>query len=259
MLETNPIGIFDSGVGGLSIAHAIKETLPGENLAYYADFDFSPYGTQPTQLIEQRSDYIVDFLIARGCKAIVVACNTATVNSIHQLRSKFSVPIIGVEPGIKPASLKSNTGVVGVLATERTLNSESFHALKQQFIGTTDIRVQACPKFVELVEKHQHMSCGAVDIVEQYVQPLLSAGCDHIVLGCTHFSFLKPLIEEIAGNGVTIVDTAIPVAMEVKRRLDQLQLTNVASTSGTMQFWSSGNSLQPQERMNALWFEGVSP
>jgi len=128
--KQKPIGVFDSGVGGLSICHAIRQTLPEEDLVYFADLEYSPYGNKTKEVIQRRSEYIVEFLINRGCKAIVVACNTATVNSIGRLRSKYSIPIVGVEPGVKTAAAQSKTRVIGVLATEQTLESDSFKSLK---------------------------------------------------------------------------------------------------------------------------------
>lgn len=148
-------------------------------------------------MIEKRSEYIVDFLYKRGCKAIVVACNTATVNSIDKLRKKFNIPIVGVEPGIKPAALQSNTGVIGVLATEQTINSSSFQALKNRFSHQVKIEVQACPKLVDLVENSNLNSEKSIKVVNDYILPLLSKGADHIVLGCTHYSFLTPVIEQV--------------------------------------------------------------
>ena len=224
MNSSGPIGIFDSGLGGLSIARAIRQELPSENLIYVADQKFSPYGTKSKAQIEQRSERIVDFLCAQGCKAVVVACNTATVNSIDRLRAKFNIPIIGVEPGVKPAALKSQSGVVGILATERTLASNSFAALRRRFSKKAKIEVVACPALVELVEAVDLGSDRAVAAVEGYVQPLLTAGADHIVLGCTHYAFLTPVIEQVVGGQARVVDTATPVALELKRRLVTLEL-----------------------------------
>ncbi|WDP91110.1 MAG: glutamate racemase [Desulfobacter sp.] len=253
MIKSNPIGVFDSGVGGLSICHAIKEILPGEHITYFADIHFSPYGNKPGPLINKRSEYIAEFLINRGCKAIVVACNTATVTSIQRLRSKFLIPIVGVEPGIKPASLKSNNGIIGVLATAQTLDSDSFKSLKARFSKQIKIEVQACPEFVDLVEHLNHNSEKAERIATKYIHPLLVKGCDQIVLGCTHFSFLKQAIEKVSSGRADIIDTAVPVAKELKRRLYESNRHNESEAHGMMEFWTSGLSSQIEHRINRLW------
>ncbi|MGL1931292.1 MAG: glutamate racemase [Desulfotalea sp.] len=257
MERQKPIGIFDSGVGGLSIGRAIRRTLPKEDLVYFADLEFSPYGIKSKNIIKERSEYIVNFLINQGCKAIVVACNTATVNSISNLRSKFSIPIVGVEPGIKPAALLSKTGVIGVLATEQTLKSDSFQLLKERYSNNIRIETMACPKFVSLVENFTHNTVQAVDVAEKYIQPLLSEGCDQIILGCTHFSFLRSTIDKVVRSKANIIDTATPVATELNRRLYQLNQLNQKNTTGNGEFWTSGDSKKAIEAMSKLWGEDI--
>lgn len=253
MNKTNPIGIFDSGVGGLSICRAIREILPGEDMMYFADIHFSPYGNKPKSLIDRRSDHIVDFFVRKGCKAVVVACNTATVNSIGRLRSRFSLPIVGVEPGVKPASLQSSNGVIGVLATTQTLRSDAFQSLKSRFSGHVKIEEQACPEFVDLVEHLDHNGEKAVQAAERYIGPLLSKGCDQIVLGCTHFSFLKQAIEVVSDGKADVVDTAVPVARELKRRLHAANRQNESGTDGETEFWTSGASSRIAPIISRLW------
>jgi len=253
MSRQKPIGIFDSGLGGLSIGRAIKAVLPKEDLLYFADLAFSPYGSQSDNVIVERSQYIVNFLIAQGCKAIVVACNTATVHSIDTLRAKSSIPIIGIEPGIKPAALDSKNGVIGVLATEQTLNSDSFKQLKSRYSKTVRIETQACPKFVALVENTEHNSEIAREITEQYIRPLLSAGCDKIILGCTHFSFLTSTIKEVVGDDVEIIDTTIPVVKQLCRILSHHKLRRETNVHRRDAFWTSGNSEKVQKPMSRLW------
>jgi len=256
MPEKKPIGIFDSGVGGLSIVHGIRRELPSENLLYVADQGFSPYGSKPKQTIERRSESVVDFLYEQGCKAIV-ACNTATVNSIDKLRTKFKIPVIGVEPGIKPAALQSKTGVIAVLATEQTLNSGPFQTLKERFTEQVRVQVQVCPRLVELVEKVNLNSDEAIQVVEEYVLPLLAKGADHIVLGCTHYSFLRPVIEGVVKGKAAIIDTASPVSAELKRRLAEFNLLTAQDDSGEVQFWSSDVSMKVSERISQLWGQNV--
>lgn len=237
-----PIGIFDSGVGGISIARAIKTALPSEHLIYVADQAFSPYGSQSKAVIEERAETVARFLSNQDCKAIVVACNTATVHSIDILRSKFQIPVIGVEPGIKPAVMQSEVGVIGVLATEQTLNSAAFLQLKARFSGQAEIVVQACPRFVELVEEGDLNSPETFKVVERYVMPLLDKGVDQIVLGCTHYPFLKPVIEYVLQDRAGIIDTAMPVAVQVKRQLSELNLLNPHDDVGSFKAWSSNTS-----------------
>lgn len=257
MRHHKSIGIFDSGIGGLSIGRAIRCVLPKENLIYFADVEFSPYGSKSQNIIQQRSEYIVNFLINQGCKAIVVACNTATVSTISYLREKFSVPIIGVEPGIKPAALQSKTGVIGVLATERTLASDSFQLLKTRYAKTVSIESIACPKFVSLVENLSHNSEDAMQVAEQYIRPLLLKGSDQIILGCTHFSFLRATINKVVGTEAEIIDTASSVAIEVNRRLQNLNLLNRINIKGKTQFWTSENSTKIVASISELWEQDI--
>ena len=252
-----PVGIFDSGVGGLSVALGIRKTLPSEDLLYVADQGFSPYGTKSKDQVEERAGRITEFLSQQGCKAIVVACNTATVSSVDKLRTEFSIPIVGVEPGIKPAALQSNTRVIGVLATEKTLSSENFQHLKSKFSDKVDIETQACPDFVELVETSNLNSAETINAVENYVLPLIAKGADHIVLGCTHYSFLRPAIEQVIDGNATIIDTAIPVALELKRRLTKLNLLHPQNEQGNARFWSTNASNQASEQISQLWGETV--
>lgn len=253
MSRQKPIGIFDSGLGGLSICRAINNILPKENLIYFADLAFSPYGTKSTKSIVERSEYIVNFLIEQDCKLIVVACNTATVNSISILRSKYSVPIIGIEPAIKPAALVSKSGVIGVLATEQTLQSDSFQQLTARYSNAVKIITKACPNFVCLVESLEHESETAIKTAEHYIRPLLSAGCDQIILGCTHFSFLSAAISSAVGNEAEIIDTAVPVATEVKRKLHHFNILSKSDVIGDTTFWTSGCSNKTANSMSKLW------
>lgn len=257
MKRQNSIGIFDSGVGGLSIVRAINRILPDENLVYFADIEFSPYGNKPKNIINLRSQDIVNFLINKGCKMVVIACNTATVNSINSLRSKFSIPLVGVEPAIKTAALQSKTGVIAVLATEQTLEGESFLLLKSKYSKRVKIETMACPKFVSLVENLNHKKEQAIEVSEQYIGPLLSKGCDQIVLGCTHFSFLSDVIQSVAGHEVKIIDPVMPIAIEVKRKLQSLNLDKIESISGKIEFWTSGDSVKTMESISELWGQDV--
>lgn len=257
MQKQKPIGIFDSGVGGLSIVKAIKRITPNENLIYFADTEFSPYGNKSKEIINQRSENIINFLISQNCKMVVMACNTATVNSISNLRAKFSIPIVGVEPAIKPAALQSKTGTIGILATAQTLESESYNLLQSKYSQQVNIETTACPKFVSLVENLNHNNKQAVQITEEYIHPLLVKGCDQIVLGCTHFSFLSDVIKSVVGDKATIIDTAIPVATEVKRRLQNHNLNKSEGVIGTVEFWTSGDSSKVLKPISKLWEQDI--
>lgn len=257
MNNRQAIGVFDSGMGGLSIARAIEKILPEEDLVYFADLEYSPYGPKSKEIIIERSERILDFLIEQNCKLIVVACNTATVNSIEILRSKYSIPIVGVEPGIKPAVMKTESGVIGVLATEQTLKSGSFNRLKSSYSENAQIEVMPCPDFVTLVETLQYESDSAKEVTERYIQPLLDKGCDQIILGCTHFSFLKDIINDVIGNQAEIVDTAEAVAMQVSNKLNQLNICSNSVGENTIKFWTSGAE-DSSKAVSNLWGKQLS-
>lgn len=253
MKQQGAIGIFDSGVGGLSVCHAVRRQLPSENLIYFADQLYSPYGEKPSTLINKRSEQISEFLVEQGCKALVVACNTATTNAISELRAKFHTPIIGVEPGIKVAALTSKTGHVGVLATTQTLASHSYRQLAQTYSGKVQINAIACPEFIPLVENLEHESKQAFDVVAHYISPLLSKGCDKIVLGCTHFSFLWRALIEAVGDNAELIDTADPVAAQVKKTLHKHDLATSAASPGKIDFWTSSDTYPATQSIQALW------
>lgn len=215
MTIQQPIGVFDSGVGGLSVAKKIREALPHEDILYIADSRHAPYGNKSQQFIEQRSRALIQFMLEQHAKAIVVACNTATLSAIQSLRATFHLPIIGVEPGIKPASLQTKSGVIGVMVTRRTSCATAFHELVKRFSENVRIEVQACDGLVEQVEKGDLHSAATRDLVARYVVPLRDSGADTIALGCTHYPFLLPLIQEIAGDSVNIIETGSAVARQV--------------------------------------------
>lgn len=230
MTQQSPIGIFDSGVGGLSIAKTIHNIMPGEQLIYIADHQFSPYGNKATDILKQRTSLIVEYFIKRGCKAIVVACNTATVHTISYLRTLTDIPIIGVEPALKPASQMSNTGLVGLLATQQTINSDSLLRLKARFEDKVQVELVPCPLFVDLVEQGQLNTEYTRQAVKSYIKPLIEKGIDHLVLGCTHYAFLIPsisqCINELTSKPVTIIEPSMPVCLELKRQLETRGILN---------------------------------
>jgi glutamate racemase len=252
-LSTQPIGIFDSGLGGLSIAQCISKNLPNEQLIYVADSQFAPYGDKTSAKIVERVNKLADWLIAQKVKAIVVACNTATVIAIDQLRARVSIPIIGVEPAIKPAAQKSKTHKIALLVTEATAINQRFLALVEKHKNGANVFIQPCPGLVELIEQGHHESEQCRQQLNHFLQPLLKNNIDTLVLGCTHYPFVRPLIQKIVGNKVTIMETAQPVTEQLIR---QLKLNNLqAKSKHTTQhlFFSSQVSAQQAQLMASLF------
>jgi glutamate racemase len=220
-----PIGIFDSGLGGLSILRHIRAQLPHEHLLYVADTGFAPYGDKPEHVVAERSLAIARFLVEQGAKALVVACNTATISAVKLLRETMpAMPIVGVEPGLKPAAAASRSGKVGVLATERTLAGAKFLQLRDQISAATgaDFLLQPCRGLVDQIELGDTDAVTA--LLRRYVTPLLEQGADTLVLGCTHYPLVKATIEDvIAESGsqdIALVDTGEAVARQLVRLLD---------------------------------------
>jgi len=217
---TAPVGVFDSGVGGLSLLADVRALLPAENLLYAADSGHAPYGDKPQHVIIERSLAVTRFLLDQGAKAVVVACNTATSAAVRALRAEFTQPIVAMEPAIKPAVAGSRTRVIGVLATTQTVAGDNIARLKERFGTGAEVLLQACPGLVERVEACELDGPRTRELVTRYVRPLVERGADTLVLGCTHYPFLMPLIGEIAGPGVSIMNPGPAVARELKRRLE---------------------------------------
>ncbi|TKB45630.1 glutamate racemase [Thalassotalea mangrovi] len=248
-----PIGVFDSGIGGLSICRAIRHVMPTEDMLYFADTEHSPYGTKSDDFLRYRTQQILTFFQEKGCKAIVVACNTATVHTIENLRSNQLMPVIGVEPGIKPARQATVTGKIGVLATNQTIASESFARLKHRICADIEVYSQPCPDFVRIVEQGAIDSPQTEAAVRHYVQPLLDKNCDQLVLGCTHFSFLRDSISRFVQGRAEIIDTADAVARQVERRLGEAQLLNHSQRNASLHFFSSGCPDQASSALQNCW------
>lgn len=251
------IGVFDSGVGGLSVLREIRRQLPGEPLLYVADSGHAPYGERSPAYIEARVDAIARFLVASGARAIVVACNTATVVAVQSLRSWCPVPVVAIEPAIKPAVGLTRSGVVGVLATRRTLESSSVARLCEQHGQGVRILLQACPGLVERIEHGDLRGDGTRTLLAGFLEPLLSDGADTLVLGCTHYPFLEPLIRELAGPGVALVDPAAAVARELQRRLVlRAEVAGAAASpepAASARFLTSGALEAARRVMSTLW------
>ncbi|ASP49871.1 glutamate racemase [Cognaticolwellia beringensis] len=245
--------MFDSGVGGLSIAQCINQHLPNENLLYVADTLYAPYGEKSSEFIQQRVNEIAQWFIERKAKAIVVACNTATVNAIDQLRKNILIPVIGVEPAIKPAVNLSKNKKVAILVTKATAQNPRFLALVAQYSQNSDVIVQPCPGLVELIEQDKKNASECKLMLTGYLQPLLEKGVDTIVLGCTHYPLVKNLINEICGNSVVIMETALPVTEQLQRQLALHQLINTSNNLGTTSFYSSKCCATQQALFNHIW------
>lgn len=246
--KAGPIGVFDSGVGGLSILRHIHAALPHENLMYVADSGFAPYGGKPESVIVARTLSIAGFLLEHGAKALVVACNTATAAAIKGLRDRYpSLLVVGVEPGLKPAAALTNTKTVGVLATERTLSSLKFRQLQEQLTAATGVTflLQPCIGLADQIEKGELRSAATVRLVQGYVAPLIAQNADTLVLGCTHYPFVQPLIAASATRSspvpISLVDTGEAVSRQLVRMLTQHGLLRDSLAEGTLTAFTTGS------------------
>ena len=240
-MDTNPIGIFDSGVGGTSIWKEIHRLLPHENTIYLADSANAPYGTKGKETIIDLSIKNTDYLISNHCKLIVVACNTATTNAISLLRKKYDIPFIGIEPAIKPAALNSKTKAIGILATKGTLGSELFNNTASLYASGLKVIEQVGEGLVELIEMGKADSVETKALLKSYLKPMLEADIDYLVLGCSHYPYLMPLLLELLPNRVKIIDSGEAVARQTKNVLESKHLLNLSAFKSKNTFYSNGN------------------
>ena len=253
MVKGAPIGVFDSGVGGLSVLDEIQQLLPHESLLYVADGGHIPYGEKSPAFILQRSRLVAQFFREQGAKAFVIACNTATVAAVADLRQDYpDWPLVGMEPAVKPAAAATRSGVVGVLATTGTLQSAKFAALLDRFATDVKVITQPCPGLVELIESGDLTSPALRQMLQGYVEPLLSAGCDTIILGCTHYPFLKPLLAQMLPPSIILIDTGAAVARQLKRLLGERELLADGNPEPA-QFWTSGDVYHLRNILPTLW------
>lgn len=231
-MNTNPIGVFDSGIGGLSIWKEIVTLLPNENTIYLADSKYAPYGQKSTDEIMELSVKNTKYLLKQNCKIIVVACNTATTNAIQYLRKNFDITFIGIEPAIKPAVLKTKTKNIGILATKGTLNSELFVEKADKFSTEINIIEQIGEGLVPLIEAGKINSIALDILLKKYITNLLNQNIDYLVLGCSHYPFLIPQIKKMIGHKIKIIDSGEAVAKQVKNILEKYQLLNTTSKLG---------------------------
>ena len=251
--------MFDSGVGGLSVLKAAQAQLPFEHFIYYADSGFAPYGDKSDAYVIARSEHIGAWLVSQEVKAIVVACNTATAIAVQALRVRYRLPIVGIEPGLKPAIAATRSGKVGVLATARTLASERYAKLLAR-VQAQSPQINFIPRvgegWVEQVERGDFDSSQASQTVKRAVTPLIEAGCDTLVLGCTHYPFLSQAIQA-AALGATIIDTAPAVARELERRIATEAVFNPATLRGTVRLATTGDA--PVVAQLVIRMLGINP
>ena len=238
-MNKGSIGIFDSGVGGTSIWKEIQTQLPFEDTIYLADSKHAPYGEKSKEEIIRLSIKNTELLLQKGCKIIVVACNTATTNAIAVLREKYKVPFIGIEPAIKPAALQSKSKVVGVLATKGTLSSSLFHSTSENHANGIKIIEQVGTGLVSLVEQGKQDKEETKKLLQTLLEPMLKADIDCLVLGCTHYPYLIPILEKLLTKAIKIIDSGAAVARQTKKMLTANSLLSESKKTGTHQFYSN--------------------
>ena len=257
-MSSPPVGIFDSGVGGLSVLRDIRMALPAESIHYVADSVHAPWGDKPVEFVRRRGLEIADFLVEQGAKAIVIGSNTGTAASAEALRARLKVPVVAMEPGIKPAAAATQSGVVGVIVTATMSASDRMASLLDRFGRNVRVVSVPAPGLVEHVEAADLKGPELRALVERYIRPLLDAGADTIVLGSTHYVFLRAVIAEIAGDGVTLVDTGAAVARQLEHVLQERGIAASDGAEGSERFWSSGDPGASERVMSALLGRRVS-
>ncbi len=256
---TAPIALFDSGVGGLSVLRHVRQRLPRERLLYVADTAYMPYGEKSTALIRARVLWLAQRLLAMEAKLLVLACNTATAAAVRELREALpTLPVVGMEPGLKPAIDVSRSRRVGIIATEGTLRSEKFRLLLARYGAGAEVLTRACPGLVEQVEQGA-LSDGASEVLlRRYLAPLQQAGVDTLVLGCTHYPFLIPLIRRIVGEEMAVIDTGEAVARQVQSQLQQHGIASLAEGVGALRFYTTADPEPQQALFRRLWGEPLT-
>ncbi len=250
--ENQPIGVFDSGVGGLSVLRAMRQLMPEEPVIYFADQEHVPYGPRPQEQVRNFSEIITRFLLEQGAKLIVVACNTASAAALHSLREKFpQVSFVGMEPAVKPAAEHTQSGLVGVLATPATFQGALYASVLERFANGVQVIQHTCPGLVNQIENGNLDGDESRMILEEALRPMLDRGIDTVVLGCTHYPFVIPMIEEIVGESVRVIDPAPAVAKQAKRMLEAGGIKNSIGERAQVRFYTSGdvgafNSFLPQ-------------
>lgn len=251
--STAPIGIFDSGIGGLTVLRAVHELLPEERIIYLADQAHVPYGQRPLEEVREFAEEITQFLLARGAKLIVVACNTASAAALRHLRQLFpEVPFVGMEPAVKPAAEHTKSGVVGVLATPATFQGALYASVIERFANGVMVLQDTCPGLVMAIERGHLVGDEVSEILNKALQPMLAKGIDTVVLGCTHFPFVIPVIKAIVGVDVRVIDPAPAVARQVRRLLDEEGLRSVGERPGAVYYLTTGDPRQMERLLPVL-------
>jgi glutamate racemase len=252
-LSDHPIGVFDSGVGGLSVLREIHALMPNENIIYFGDQGHVPYGPRSMEQIQNFSEAITRFLLNHNSKIIVVACNTASAAALTYLRAAFpDVQFVGMEPAVKPAAEKTLTGRVGVLATPATFQGALYASVVERFASGVELFQHTCPGLVNQIEKGELDSPQTRAILEDALLSMLEKNIDTVVLGCTHYPFVIPLIEKIVGEKVRVIDPAPAVAKQVKRLLEAGGTANQNGDEGNLRFITSGEADSVQAVLNLL-------
>lgn len=253
-----PIGIFDSGVGGLSVLGEIRKQLPHESLIFLADQAHVPYGPRPLEEVRRFAEEIVRFLLSQGAKLIVVACNAASAAALHYLRQRFPhVPFVGMEPAVKPAVEHTHSGVVGVLATPATFQGALYASVLERFAQGVTVLQDTCPGLVAQIEAGELEAQPTRQILEDALRPMLAQGIDTVVLGCTHYPFVIPLIQEIVGASVRVIDPAPAVARQVGRVLGEKGIGADLQRRGAVRYLTSGDRLRMQKLIAQLTGENA--
>lgn len=251
MSASAPIGVFDSGLGGLTVLKALQQRLPGEDFLYFADTRFLPYGDRPEAFLRARGEQIARALTERGAKAIVIACNTATAAAAEAIRALTPVPVVALEPGVKPAAQLTRNGAVGVMATTRTLGSERYQRLVSSHASHVRVVAQACPGLAEAIEAMGAEGEIVESLLDTFVTPLAQAEVDVVVLGCTHYPWVRQAIARRLPASTTLLDTGEAVARQLERRLAAAQ--QLGGGNGHLQIATSGNPDKVAETVARLW------
>ena len=252
MASLSPVGVLDSGLGGLSVLRALRARLPSEDYLYCADNGNAPWGDKTEAFIIDRTRAMIQFLLERDAKAIVIACNTATATAAETVRREFNLPIIGIEPAVKPAAKLSHSGRFGVLGTTRTITSDRYHNLLVRFTQGTHVMSVAAPGLMECVERGELNTPKTRELLKKYLTPMLDAGIDTLVLACTHYPFLTEAIREIAGRPLQIIEPSSAVADVLYTRLLEHNLINEKKRPGTEHFWIKDHT-KFEATLKRLW------
>lgn len=255
-MVSNPIAIFDSGVGGLSVFKAIRGLLPAENVLYLADQKHVPYGQRSLEEIRSFSEHITRFFLTQGAKLIVVACNTASAAALHYLRRIYPDTLfVGMEPAVKPAAEKTHSGVVGVLATETTFQGELYTSVVERFANGVRVMQDTCPGLVEQIEVGDLSGNNTRQILQNALEPMLAAGIDTVVLGCTHYPLVFPLIKDIVGADVRLIDPSPAIAKQVARLLRENDLSKSKHHVGEVRLFTTGDVQRFKDVLRLIGFE----